>query len=353
LKTAAKTMRLWFPEHSFGTSEDFPMRTTISVVSSSKTVFSIVLVAALSTSCGLGSASGGATDDASGEPAAGSSPTPDELANATYRGVLDHPVTLVDGRWEGEPFVEGGASRPTVGLGEGFLLTGDLTGDGRDEAVVLLWEASGGSGTRTHLAVVGRQDGGVANLGTSLVGDRIQVRTGFIVDGVITLDVIRAGPGDAACCPTEKALIGWRLEDGSLTQIAISITGVLSLEDLRGPVWTLVAIGPDGQVSDHPQIDIQFSDDRVEGSGGCNEYFGTVTGEAPGKLSFSAMGTTMMACPEPVMDLERRYLHTLADGSSYSFVGGRLVIGCETDDGPVSLVFERLSDAPPATDDEP
>ena len=31
-------------------------------------------------------------------------PTVDELAAATYSGIFDRPVTLHQGRWEGEPF---------------------------------------------------------------------------------------------------------------------------------------------------------------------------------------------------------------------------------------------------------
>ena len=45
---------------------------------------------------------------------AGSSIT--RLENATYTGIEDEPVTLLSGQWEGTPYVEGGASRPRVGL---------------------------------------------------------------------------------------------------------------------------------------------------------------------------------------------------------------------------------------------
>ena len=38
-------------------------------------------------------------------------------------------------------------------------------------------------------------------------------------------------------------------------------------------------------------------------------------------------------------NLERLYLNILAGASSYSFLGGRLVIGCDTDNGPVALIF--------------
>ncbi len=329
------------------------MPATNPALSLSKWAIAVLLAAATFTACGMESAAGGSNEVDATAPAANLAPTLEELANATYAGVFDEPVTLVDGRWEGAPYVDGGASRPSAGLVENFSLTGDLNGDGRDEAVVLVWESSGGSGTRSHLAAMGRVDGATANLGTALIGDRIQVKAAVIVDGLITLDLIQAGPGEAACCPTQKALVAWQLEDGGLVRTATAVTGTLSLDDVRGPDWVLAAIDWDNPVTRNPQVRIRFEGDRVDGSGGCNSYFGTVTSEAPGKLGFSAMGTTMMACPEPVMDLERRYLRTLAGGASYSFVAGRLVIGCETAEGLVSLIFERpvVTEAP--VDDEP
>lgn len=309
----------------------------------------LFLVVASTTACGLGSAAGGAADSHPADTA----PTVAELVSATYAGVFDEPVTLTGGRWEGSPFVEGGASRPSAGLVEDFVRTGDVDGDGREDAVVLLWESSGGSGTRTYLAAMGRAGGAVVNLGTALVGDRIQVKDGLVTDGLITLDLIQAGLGEAACCPTQKALASWRLTAGVLMPVESVVTGTLSLEDLQGPTWRLAAIGWDDPVGQEPGSVIRFDGDRVTGNGGCNGYFGTVSSDAPGRLRFSAMGTTMMACPDPVMDLERRYLRTLAGGSSYSFVAGRLLIGCETDDGPVSLFFKRSEDEESSSDDGP
>ena len=281
-------------------------------------------------------------------------PSSDELDNATYSGVFDEPVTLAGGRWEGSPFVEGGASRPSAGLVDDFVLTGDVDGDGREDAVVLLFENSGGSGTRTYVAAMGRAGGAIVNLGTALVGDRVQIKNGFIADGLITLDLVQAGPGEAACCPTQKTLAGWRVADGGLTAIESVVMGRLSLEDLHGPEWKLAAIGWDNPVLEEPGAVIRFDGDKVTGNGGCNGYFGTVTSETPGQLAFSAMGTTMMACADPVMELERRYLRTLSGGSSYSFVAGRLVIGCETDDGgSVDLIFRRADPRAPTADEEP
>jgi len=268
-------------------------------------------------------------------------PSLEELASATFTGIFDEAVTLVEGRWEGEPFVEGGASRPSAGLVDKFALIGDLDKDGREETTVLLWESSGGSGTRLYLAVMGRGHDDLEDLGTALVGDRVQVRSARIVDGRIELDVVQAGPDDAMCCPSQLATRGWTLDAGNLLEGEATITGTLSLDSLGGPEWILTELGWGESVSDTAEITISFHDEKVTGSGGCNRYFAAVAGDTPGELVFSGMGATRMACPESTMGLEQNYLKTLAGASRYSFLAGRLVLGCDTDDGPIALIYER------------
>jgi len=270
---------------------------------------------------------------------AGGAPTAFELAHATYTGIMDGPVTLTAGRWEGEPSVEGGASRPTVGLVDHFILIGDLDADGLDEAVALLWESSGGSGIRLYLAVMGHRDGDIENFGTTLIGDRVQIRSGTVDDGRITLDIVRAGPEDAACCPTEKALATWALSGDGLSQIADETIGTLSLDDLGGHGWVLTELGREQPLPEDVEISLLFQDDRVSGSSGCNNYFAGVLAPNPGELAFNGMGATRMACPEPMMDLERRYLSALAGASGYRFHAGRLVLTCDIDEGPQALIF--------------
>lgn len=293
-------------------------------------VFAVLAVGTFSACGGVGRGTG---TDVAGPP------TFEELANATYSGIIEQPVQLVDGRWDGEPFVEGGASRPSAGLVDRFSLHGDLDGDGLAETIVLLWETSGGSGTRDFLAVTARKGGGVSSLATALIGDRVQVKSGRIADRQITLDLVRAGPEDAACCPSERAQVVWVLTENGLERAAEEVSGTLSLSDLEGPEWALEELGRDRPVPDGVKISLLFDGDKVTGTGGCNRYFGTVTSLGPGDLSFGGMGTTMMACPEPAMETEQRYLKTLAGASSYSFLGGRLVVGCETENGHVALIF--------------
>lgn len=280
---------------------------------------------------------GGANDQLS--PTAIDPPTTLELANATYSGLIESPVTLEDGRWEGEPFVEGGAARPSVGLVEHFTLEGDLDADGRPEAVALLWESSGGSGTRSYLAVMKREGGEVRNLGTALIGDRVQLVSAAVTDGRITLDLVEAGPGDAACCPTQRTASAWSLTDAGLERVSNEITGTLSLADLAGHEWRLVELGHGHDLPPGTSITIEFDADRVSGSTGCNSYFGTVTSTRPGELSMGATGSTRKACPEPAMEVEQRYLQALAGASRYGFLAGRLVLTCDTEGLPLNLIF--------------
>lgn len=298
----------------------------------------LVLAAVLAGACAAGDAAGSRSD------AADRAPSLAELLDGTYEGILGEPVTLGRGIWEGDPFVDGSASRPSVGLVQHFLLEGDFDGDGTPEAAVLLWESSGGSGTRSYLAVMKRVDGEVRNLGTALVGDRTQVMSGRVADGRVILELVEAGPGEAACCPSQLATAAWVLSEGGLERVATEVTGTLSLAALEGAEWRLVELGRAQPAPDDVEITIAFKEDRVAGYGGCNDYFGSVSSKAPGELHFSATGTTMRACPEPAMGFERRYLSTLSTASTYRFHGGRLVLGCATDEGVVALVFAKTDD---------
>ena len=142
-------------------------------------------------------------------------PAGDELANATYYDVLQVPVTLSDGRYEGEPFLPGAATRPVVTLVPGVMATGDLTGDGNDEAVVLLAHDPGGSGIFMHLAVVANPAGRPRNLATFSLGDRARVTAIDVVDGSIVAELLEHGPDDPMCCPTKPVRREWRLPHGT------------------------------------------------------------------------------------------------------------------------------------------
>ncbi len=129
-------------------------------------------------------------------------PWPDGIANATVAGTEYGDVTLNAGVWEGAPWVEGGHSRPRVGLARDFLRYGDVDGDGEDEALLIVWQSSGGSGTFNYLALFDRTDGAWRNSATTALGDRVKVTDGALGPDGIAVDVIEHDEDDPACCPT-------------------------------------------------------------------------------------------------------------------------------------------------------
>ena len=148
----------------------------------------------------------------------GSPPEPlteESLKNAAYQGIYAEPVELTDGKYEGEPFVEGGSSRPVVVFIEPYVF-GDLDGDGVDDAAVLLVENSGGSGSFFYLAAVLNKDGNPENAATTLLGDRAQVEELAIESGRINVKILTHGPEDPMCCPSQETVETYTLEGSEL-----------------------------------------------------------------------------------------------------------------------------------------
>lgn len=67
------------------------------------------------------------------------------------------------------------------------------------------------------------------------------------------------------------------------------------------------------------QPTLRLADGRASGSAGCNSYFASYQTGAREALRFSGVGSTRMACAEPLMDQERRFLNILENASGYSF----------------------------------
>jgi len=262
----------------------------------------------------------------------------EELAAFTYEGVQPRPVTLESGRWEGAPYAPGGSSRPTVELARPVLASADLNDDGSEEAVVLLVQSSGGSGVFHHVAVVGRDGEELRQLGVAPLGDRVQIRAVAVDADLVVLDVVQAGAGDAACCPSEKAELVWELSDRGLTQVSSKVAGRLSTADLEGVEWVLERFAPDEAAPPEPAATLVVEGDRVFGTSFCNAYFGKLVETAPGEIEVRALGSSRRSCPAPANGLEHRFQGALAAVARYSFLVGRLALTTRQDP-PATLVF--------------
>lgn len=274
-------------------------------------------------------------------------PTREQLANATYRGILDSPVTLTDGRYEGSPYVEGGASRPRVVWAGALYAYGAFDADGEHDAVVFLSAASGGSGTQVYVAVVGVRGGKVVNRATAFLGDRVQVRGLEVRKGRIAVDVVQAGPEDAACCPTQLARRTWVLEAESLRELRQEMTGTLSVSTLAGTAWVLHGLDVDESVAEGVEVTLEFAADRVAGSSGCNRYFASYEGrtsndDVPATLRIGPAASTRRMCAPPMSETEDAYLARLSQVTQFGFLMGRLALSWTLEDRYGILLFDPL-----------
>lgn len=269
---------------------------------------------------------------------------PEALGNISYGGIYDEPVTLSAGRYEGEPFVPGGAARPRVSLLTQLYAASDIDGDGKEDAWVLLNENSGGTGQLLYLAAVSDTAGEPKNLGTVLIGDRVDVIDLRTENGDAVLEFVTTGPGEAACCPTLVISAAYGLREGRVSELSREERGHLTLERLSGTNWRLTHFSFDDPVPEGIAITARFDNGRITGHAGCNNYFVTMEAPTPYELSSGPVGSTRMACPPPQMEAEDRYLKALEKAGQFSYLLGGLAISYKMDDKHNTLIFERSSE---------
>ena len=117
-------------------------------------------------------------------------------------------------------------------------------------------------------------------------------------------------------------------------------TGPTSLADLAGHEWALTHLSRDETVPAGIEITLSLEDHRLTGRGGCNRYFAEIKeGERPGDLSIGPVGSTRMACPAEVMEVESRYLRALEGTIDYDHQPDRLVLTWREGDTVGALYF--------------
>lgn len=274
--------------------------------------------------------------------------SPQDLANATYQGIYEQPITLTNGIYEGEPFVEGGASRPTVTFVETPIAYGDLNGDGQDDAAVLLAENSGGSGTFVYLAAVVSQDGQPANVATTLLGDRVQVNALNIENNQVVVDMVQAGPDDPLCCPSQEVIKTYELQGDQLVETSSQEVSGSAVEaetstDVVGIIWNWEQFQDTAEQNDivvpyPPSYQLELlPDGNFRAKADCNLVSGTYTLDGP-SLTLGLGPTTMAECGPD--SLYNEYLRLLGDVVSYVREGDNLYLNLKLDAG--NMKFGKL-----------
>lgn len=102
---------------------------------------------------------------------------------------------------------------------------------------------------------------------------------------------------------------------------------LVKVSDVVEKYWKLVELnGKEIKASENesrePHFILKLENSRVTGNGGCNSFFGSYTIQAGNRISFSQMGSTMMACLN--METESQFLRALEMADNYTINGDTL-----------------------------
>ena len=118
--------------------------------------------------------------------------------------------------------------------------------------------------------------------------------------------------------------------------------GRLSLDVLTGTSWTLRSWRSNEPFLNGATVTLRVQNSTFTGSAGCNTYrAGVSPGAGPGELTVGSAIATRMACPEPAMSVETRYLRALQAVNRFGFAAGQLALTYQQDGTFGTLLFER------------
>lgn len=102
---------------------------------------------------------------------------------------------------------------------------GDLNNDGQADAAVILSSNYGGSGDFVELAAVINQNGLPKHVASALLGDRVEIKSLAIHQGIISVDMLTHGPQDAMANPTQPRRKRFKLAEGKLVSPSPGASG--------------------------------------------------------------------------------------------------------------------------------
>jgi hypothetical protein len=149
--------------------------------------------------------------------AAGSGVSETALLNGQYRLPDIGSLRLTDGQFS---YAYGSGATQVNKVGYLTSALGDLNGDGKPDAAVILWANTGGSGTFVYILAVVDQGGQPTQVAAELLGDRIQMGPLAVKDGQIVASVKAFAAGDPQCCPSQQVTRTYQLDGTALKVVS-------------------------------------------------------------------------------------------------------------------------------------
>jgi heat shock protein HslJ len=129
----------------------------------------------------------------------------------------------------------------------------------------------------------------------------------------------------------------------SAAMVSLLAGGALAAEHkgLDGTNWQLLGLGSVGAV-EGAQPTLSFSaDGKVSGSGGCNNYTGTVTTSGMA-IKFTGLAATKKSCSDELNKQEATFLKALEKATTYENRATSLLINTTEMPEPLSFVPAKM-----------
>jgi putative lipoprotein len=129
------------------------------------------------------------------------------------------------------------------------------------------------------------------------------------------------------------------LTQGHPAEVNLMLVRQMAQRGLMGTTWRLDSLAGEA-VLPGVQATLVIQEGKASGRGSCNSFFGPVTIDGE-KISFGALGSTRMACPEAVSSQEAKYLEALRGAERFTLEGSTLSIHLRGMEAPLRFVAAR------------
>lgn len=117
---------------------------------------------------------------------------------------------------------------------------------------------------------------------------------------------------------------------------------VKTLDSIAGIEWVLRTWKGDEPAPASPDVTLKFENGKFVGRSGCNRYSSTVSeGATSGSIKVGPTISTRMACPEPAMAIENRFLKQLEAVTKFDLSSDQLALTYELDGAVEAMTFEK------------
>ena len=205
-------------------------------------------------------------------------------------------------------------------------------------AAVILVTDAGGSGTFFDLALLTWQSGRWMNTDTAELGDRVKIHTVTIERNTIRVDLTAHGPGDPMCCPSQRNVRLFTVQNSRLTA-ANPGPQKASMPSIVGVNWLWKRSRYNNDTESVPNKPDHYTfqllpEGNISVRADCNRAGGTYR-IADQRITIEVTHSTMAACPPD--SLERKFLRDLNAAAIYFFRGDTLYIDMKYDSGTMEF----------------